>query len=115
MRRTYVADEEAAEDGDASVAAWLYYRAAQAVHCIATECSPLEVCLKVLSVVIKVRCEKQHADRSEDINYTMFWNALKTIDMRHSHKFVSELVARMSKMAEDDGLNEGVPRSLRKQ
>ena len=83
MRRTYVADEEAAEDGDASVAAWLYYRATQAVHDMATECSPLEVCLKAPSVVIKVRCKKQKADRSKDINYIMFWNALKTTGICH--------------------------------
>ena len=81
---------------------------------MATECSPLEVCLKVLIVVIKGRCEKQQADKSEDINYVMFWSALKTIGMRHSHNFISELVARISEMADDDGSNEEVLRSLHK-
>ena len=79
-----------------------------------TECSPLEVCLKVLSVAIKVRCEKQQADRSEDIDHVIFWNALKIIGMRNSHDFVSDLVARTSEMAEDGGFDEDVLRSLHK-
>ena len=33
----------------------------------------------MLSVVIKVRWDNQQADRSEDIDYKMFWIALKTV------------------------------------
>ena len=55
-----------------------------------TECSPLEVCLKVLSVVIKVRWENQQADRSEDIDHEMFWIALKTVGMRNTHNFARQ-------------------------
>ena len=105
-------DEALAKRTKDKLAVWLYRRSCIAVKNMEAECSPLDICLVVLRVIIKLRGRKGPANSGEGDDQMEFFQAFSSIGKRRDTDFIIDLGERTNEMAADENLNKEVLRII---